>query len=159
MMGKAPDDDAGTLARVGRLVPLCSVAVTGLGETYLLAEYLRRYTTEPVRFAVGVSLLAQVLDEQFYDKLPGRLLEGLGKVFAQNIKVHVYPMRRDDVIAALGPRANRFRLGGSDGDTVTADDLQPAPPVDHLYRYLRAAGLVMPVGVDRGEPGEPRLHG
>jgi hypothetical protein len=158
VVGGAPDD-AEALARVDRLVPLAAVAVTGFGETYLLAEYLRRYTTEPVRFAIGISLLARIFDERFYDRLPGRLLEGLGKLFAQNVKVHVYPMRRDDVIAALGPRADRFRLGGSDGATVTADDLQPAPPVDHLYRYLRAAGLVMPVGVDRGEPGEPRLHG
>jgi hypothetical protein len=124
-------------------------------QAYRLAEYLRRYTTEPIRFAFGVSLLARVLDERFYDQLPGRLLEGLGKLLAQNIKVHVYPMRREDVVAALGPRAERFRLGGSDGAVVTADDIQPAPPVDDLYRYLRAAGLVLPVRVERGEAGQP----
>jgi hypothetical protein len=154
----AVPDDAEALVRVDRLVPLGAVAVTGLGETYLVAEYLRRYTTEPIRFALGVSLLARVLDEQFYDTLPGRLLEGLGKLFAENIKVHVYPMRREDVVAALGPRAGQFRIGGSDGSAATADDIQPAPPVDHLYRYVRAAGLVIPVAVDRGESGEHRLQ-
>jgi hypothetical protein len=145
--GEAPDD-AEVLARVGRLLPLSAVAVTGLGETYRLAEYLRRYTTEPVRFAFGVSHLARIFDERFYDQLPGRLLEGLGKLFAQNIKVHVYPMRREDVVAALGSRAERFRIGGSDGAALTADDIQPEPPVDHLYRYLRAAGVVIPVTID-----------
>jgi hypothetical protein len=137
-------------------VPLYPVAVTRLGETYAVAEYLRRYTTEPIRLAVGMSLLARVLDEQFYDSLPGRLLEGLGKLFAQNVKVHAYPMRRGDVVAALGPRAGRFRIGGSDGAAVTADDIEPAPPADHLYRYLRTAGLVIPVGVGRGKSGGRR---
>jgi hypothetical protein len=152
MMGEAPDDQE-ALARINRLVPLYPVAVTRLGETYGVAEYLRRYTTEPIRLAVGVSLLARVLDEQFYDSLPGRLLEGLGKLFAQNIKVHAYPMRRADVLAALGPRAGRFRIGGSDGTAVTADDIEPAPPADHLYRYLRTAGLVIPVGVGANPAG------
>src|SRR5262249_10902380 len=136
MMGDGLDD-AEALARVDRLVPLSAVAVTGLGETYGLAGYLRRSTKEPVRVAVGVSLLARVLDEQFYDNLPGRLLEGLGKLFAQNVKVHVHPMRREAVVAALGPRVERFRISGTDGADVTADDVQPEPPVDHLYRYLR----------------------
>ncbi len=155
VMGEPPDDRE-ALARVGRLMPLGAVAVSGLGETYALAEYLRRHTTEPIRFAVGVSLLAQVLDEQYYDKLPGRLLEGLGKLFAQNVKVHAYPMRRQDIMAALGPRADRFRIGGSDLAAITADDIQPAPPVDHLYRYLRAEGLVIPVAVGQGGLREPR---
>jgi hypothetical protein len=150
--GETPDDRE-ALLRIGRLVSLAPVAVTRLGETYGVAEYLRRYTTEPIRLAVGVSLLAHVLDEQFYDSLPGRLLEGLGKLFAQNIRVHAYPMRREDVVAALGPRAGRFRIGGSDGAAVTADDIRPEPPADHLYRYLRTAGLVIPVDVDRGESG------
>jgi hypothetical protein len=63
----------------------------------LLTEYLRRFTAEPVRFVMGGSLLARILEERSYRELPGRLLEGLGKLLAANVKIYAYPMPRMSV--------------------------------------------------------------
>ena len=120
--------------------------MTDYRELYRLTDYLRRYTAEPIRFVVGVSLLAQVLQHQFYTDLPGQLLEALGKLFAANVKVHVYPTPREVVVAALGRPPSGSGWPRRARGVVTADDLHPQPPVEHLYRYLREAGWVVPVG-------------
>ena len=143
-----PPDDAEVLDRVGRLTALGAVAVTDFGEAYALAQHLRRYTAAPVRFVFGLSLLARILEERFYTDLPGQLLEGLAKLLAANVKLYAYPMPREAVVEALGPHADRFGLTTSGDGLVSADDLHPRPPVEHLYRYIREAGWV--VGISTG---------
>jgi hypothetical protein len=138
---KDPDILAG-LELIGKDRP---VAVTDFGEPYLLANYLRQYTVEPIRFAWDVSQLARILEDRLDADLPAAILEALGKLFAANVKVHVYPMPREAVLTALGPSANDFRVTASAAGVVTADDLHPRPPVEHLYRYLREAGWVLPL--------------
>jgi hypothetical protein len=140
-----PPEDPEVLAGIGLIGKDGPIAVTDFGEPYLLANYLRRYTVEPIRFAWDVSQLARILEERFYTGLPAAILEGLGKLFAANVKVHVYPMPREAVLTALGPSADHFRLTASAAGVVTADDLHPRPPVEHLYRYLREAGWVLPL--------------
>jgi hypothetical protein len=141
-----PPDDVAVLGRLGRLADFGAVAVTDFGEAYRLAEYLRRFTAEPIRLAMGVSQVAQFLADRFTAEHPGRLLESLGKLMAADVKVYAHPMPAEAVRTALGPDAERFRVGSSASGVVTADDLHPPPPVAHLYRYLREAGWVVPVG-------------
>jgi len=133
------------LARVDRVRSNVPVLVTDFAELYPLAAYLRRHTAEPVRFVMGVSLLARVMEDRFYDELPGSLLEGLGRVFAQNVKVYAYPMPREALMHALEPHSTRCRIADSAGELITADDLILEPPANHLYRYLREGRWVLPV--------------
>lgn len=144
--GDGPND-AQVVDRITPLLAIGTVIVSTFGEGYLLADYLRRYTIEPIRFVMGVSLLARMLEDRFYDQLPGRLLEGLGKFLAVNAKLYAYPMPRDAVVAALGSAAERFGVETSASGEVTADDIHPQPPVDHLYRYLREGGWIVPVDI------------
>src|SRR5207245_9577691 len=98
-------DPSGTralLARVQYALGLAPALVTDLPEAYQLAPHLRRYTTEPLRLVGDVSMLAYILQSQFYDALVGSLLEGMGKLFASNVKFYAYPMPRAAVSAALG---------------------------------------------------------
>jgi hypothetical protein len=120
--------------------------VTDFEEAYRLAEYLRRFTAEPIRFAMDVSQVARFLADRFPGEHPGRLLEYLGKLLAADVKVYAYPMPAEVVRTVLGPDAEPFRVTSSASGVVTADDLHPPPPVEHLYRYLREAGWVVPVG-------------
>jgi hypothetical protein len=141
-----PPDDSEVLARLGRLAGSGAVVVTDFGEAYRLAEYLRRFTAEPIRFAMDVSQLARSLADRLADRHPGHLLESLGRLLAFDVKVYAYPMPAEVVRTVLGPDTDLFRVTASGAGAATADDLHPTPPVEHLYRYLLDAGWVVPVG-------------
>jgi len=146
--GAPPPDDRELLARVDRLAQLGAVVVSDFAPYFELIHYLRRYTAERIRVVVGVPALANLLGEQFYDSLPGALLEGLGKLLDQGVKIYAYPVSLDVLRAALGTeRAAALLKPGAPGPTglVTADDLRPPPPPGLLLDYLRAAGWIVPL--------------
>ncbi len=133
----ASTSDEELLARVDGLVPLAAVAVTDLAQSYRLVEFLRRYTTEPIRLAVGVSALAKLLVED-YQSLPGALLEGLGKLLVENVRLYVSAIPLEACQADLGSLSEQmFELPAA--GSVTVDHLRPQSPLDELLRYLRAA--------------------
>jgi hypothetical protein len=138
-------DDAAVLARVHAMTRVLPAIVSNLAEGFRLVPYLRRYTSEPIRLVGGVSLLARIMQAQFYEALDGTLLEGMGKLFAGNVVYYAYPMPRDAVVAALGSSGGKVFLPDPPPALVGADDLLLAPPVNHLYRYLREAGHVVPI--------------
>ncbi|MGB7157508.1 MAG: hypothetical protein WBD40_05545 [Tepidisphaeraceae bacterium] len=140
--GTASDDDDVLLRKVAHASGVGSVIVSDFPETYLLIEYLRRYTTEPVRLVVGVSNVARLMAEEFYTALPGSLLEGLGRLLASNVKVYVQPMPKAVFDAALQSLPG---LVEATSDPVTADAISFKPPVEHLYRYMRDAQWVVPL--------------
>ena len=55
-------------------------------ELYHMTALVNRYTQEPVRFVVGVSLLIRAF-EDVYGNLAGRLLEALARLFAENVRI------------------------------------------------------------------------
>ncbi len=133
------------LARVEGVAHFGGVLVSVYPETYRLMEYLRRHTAEPVRLVAGVSSFARILEESFYESLPGSILEGLGKLLSTNVKIHVVPMPRDEFIKVLGGIPAGLTLTETVKGLVTADDLHFQPPNGHLYRYARDAGRIVPL--------------
>jgi hypothetical protein len=140
-------DDAVVLARVKNMAAHFPALVTNLAEGFRLVPYLRRHTAEPIRLVGGVSLLARILEAQFYSALPGTLLEGMGRLFSSNVTFYAYPMPRAAVITALGVGAEAVRVGVTDTSSplIGVDDLVVPPPLNHLYHYLRAAGRIVPI--------------
>jgi len=133
------------LACIEQLAPRCSVIVTDYPETYLLSGYLRRHSTEPVRFILSVAAAVKTMHEAFYQLLPGSLLEGVGRLLATNVKLYVAPMARDAFYAALGDLPGKLEVRNSGNGVVTLDDLIPSPPNLHLLEYLRAARRIVPL--------------
>ena len=131
------------LACIEQLAPRGSVMVTDYPETYLLSRYLRRHSTEPVRFIMGVAAAAKMMHEAFYQSLPGTLLEGLGRLLATNVKLYVAPMTREAFHAAVGDLADKIAVEDSGSGPVTLDDLMPPAPNLHLLEYLRASGRIV----------------
>jgi hypothetical protein len=124
------------------------VLISRYPQLFLLTGYLRRYTTAPVRFVVGPSNVVQILHEGYYRHLMGGVLEAMGRLLAEEVKIYVHPMSA----AELAEQLRRFGIGADFGatdgrDPITADALQFPAPLGHLYRYLLEAGWVVPVDV------------
>jgi hypothetical protein len=131
------------LACIQQLTPRGFVIVTDYPETYHLSDYLRRHSTEPVRFIMGVAAAAKTLHEVFYQDLPGTLLEGVGRLLATNVKIYVAPMPRSAFSAAVGDLSGTLTVKESGESLVTLDDLIPSIPGLHLLEYLRSSGRIV----------------
>src|SRR5206468_2853496 len=84
---------------------------------------LNRFTAAAVRFAVGLPTLIRVFQDAHYHPLQGRILEGISRLFAQNVRVYAYPA----TISALEERLRALSANGWElpdtGGWVTADRL------------------------------------
>ena len=123
------------------------VLVAAHRELYHMSALVNRFTQAPVRFAVGVGTLIRILQDEHYRHLDGRVLEGVARLFSQNVRVFAYPMpatlvaARQPALAAAGWEVD------CRGAWVGAADLRPPSPVSHLYSYLIATGFIVPMPV------------
>jgi hypothetical protein len=131
------------LQHIRLLNPCCPVVVSDFPETYLLSQYLRRYSTEPVRFVMSIATAAMVLHEAFYQNLAGTLLEGLGRLLSANVKIYVAPMSQAAFKAALGDMPSTIPMKPSAEAVIGLDDLVPSAPTRHLLEYLRETGQIV----------------
>jgi hypothetical protein len=76
---------------------LCSlghtVMISNFKEYYRLVDYFSHYTKKQVGLAMGVNNFVEIFDEHYYQDLSGGILEAFGKMFYNNLKVYLYPMR------------------------------------------------------------------
>jgi len=108
------------LARVDILRALGkTVLISNYARYYKLVAYLSLYTQKCIGIALGVPSLREIFDEKFYTDLEGGLLEALGRMFKSTVKFYVYPWR-DPVTSKV----------------ITAESLQVAPNLRHLYAHL-----------------------
>lgn len=133
------------LARLNEIIrPGNAAIVTNMAENYRLSEFLRRFSTEGVRFVVGLDAIVTMLRETFYKGVDGGLLEGLGRVFAANTKAYVFPMPSGvfrEHLAMHGVESNFWTALSK--PVVGLDDVTLAPPAGHLLDFLRNAGWVV----------------
>ena len=115
-------------------------------ELYNMTALVNRHTQAPVRFVAGLSLMIRAF-EQIYGNLEGRLLEALARLFAQNVRIYVYPMRVADLQEWLkSASANGWEWSETNG-WVSASQLRRAPPLGHLFAYLLASNFLVPMGL------------
>jgi hypothetical protein len=118
-------------------------------ELYKMSAYTNRYTKSRIHFAIGLTVLMRVFDDR-YGNLAGTLLEGVSRLFTQNVRVCVYPTAAEEVqrrVTGAGLTGWRWK---ETGGIVSADNLHPPGPMDDLYRYLLSSEFVIP-----GKPSEP----
>jgi len=113
-------------------------------ELYSMTALVNRYTKEPIRFVLGLSLLIRVWEYR-YAKLAGSFLEALSRLLAQNVRIYAYPMKTTDLEQAIqGLSAIDWQWTDTDG-WVSASQLQPAPPLRYLYEYILASNFLVPM--------------
>jgi hypothetical protein len=111
-------DRADVLAACG-----LKVLVSDFSEYYRLGAFLARMTKEPVGIALGVTRLVNLFDENFYQTLPGGILESFGRLLKNNVRLFVYPS-----------------LDKVTGGLLTVDNVPMAPHLTKLYEYLKDRG-------------------
>jgi hypothetical protein len=111
-------------------------------ELYTMSEYVSRYTKSRVYFAVGLSVMIFALQDR-YVNLEGALLEGVARLFSQNVRLGVYPMEEAALqrrMQELGATGWKYKVTNG---LVFAEDLVPPEPVDHMFRYLLACRFIV----------------
>jgi hypothetical protein len=103
-----------------------TVLVTGIFRFHRLAEYLTQRTKGSVGFVIGVPLLSKILDEDFYNDLPGGILEGMGRLFLPGVKLFVHP--------GYDPLSGMY---------VSGHTLTVRKPAEDLHRYLVSKGRIV----------------
>jgi hypothetical protein len=143
--GSAASGNAELLTMIEQLVPLGTVIVTNYPEGHQVLDYFRRYTAEPAAVIVWISMFLQNMEDRVLPALPGAVLESFGRLLATDVTIYVVPMSRESLVAALGALPEGLLRETSGQNLLTLDDFLPKPPLDHLFRYLRAAGRISPL--------------
>jgi len=112
-------------------------------ELYMMSAFLNRYTQLRIHFSVGLSVLMWVLGDR-YKNLPGHLLEGIARLFSQNVRLVVHPMTAEDVERRVKEAALKGWSWSETNGMVYADDLHPAKPLEYLYKYLLSEFWILP---------------
>ncbi len=143
--GPVVSDSTELLAMIERLARLGAVVVTDYPGGYQVLNYLRRYTAEPIRVIIWISMFLQIMEERLLPALPGAVLEGFGRLLVTDVTIYVAPMSKEALATELGGLPDGLLRESTGRDLVTLDDLLPTPPLDHLFRYLRESGRVVPL--------------
>jgi hypothetical protein len=115
-------------------------------ELFHMTALVNRHTNAPVRFVAGLSLAIRAF-EDVYGNLEGRRLEALSRLFAQNVRVYIYPMTATDLREWLETVSIRGWEWDETNGWVSAAQLRRAPPLGHLFAYLLASNFLVPMRV------------
>jgi hypothetical protein len=144
---EAPPDTPNLLRRIEALLATGGdVLLFRQRELYHMTALVNRYTTAPVRFVVGLSLIIRAFEDP-YGNLEGNRLEALARLFAQNVRIYAYPMTATDLRESLNTvSASDWEWSEKDG-WVSAAQLRRAAPLGHLFAYLLASNFIVPMHV------------
>lgn len=95
------------------------VLISNFRRFHRLAWYLSRYSHRPLGVALGVSKLAEILNETFYNETEGGLLGGLGQLFKNRTRLYAYPC-----------------LDDATGRVTSVENFEVAPALRHLFAHL-----------------------
>ncbi|MGE9295763.1 MAG: TonB-dependent receptor [Puniceicoccales bacterium] len=146
--GQAIDYDD-FLARVDTINALgYPVLVSNYQEYYRLSAYFRRYTDRMVALVLGINHLQAIFNEEYYQHLDGGILESFGRLFKENVKLYIYPMKGSGYHAYLAGEGDKLRDTTASFEhnmLITADNLRVKNHLRHLYQYLLENNYLSPV--------------
>lgn len=122
--GHAEVDRRDFLARAD-LLAACgmTVLISDYVEYNRLAAYLGERTQERIGMVMGVPSLVELFDEKTHTQLPGGILESFGRLFKNDLKLYIYPMKNLET-----------------GDVITVEDMTVDESLQPLFDYLARRG-------------------
>lgn len=96
---------------------------------------------------MGINALLQIFNEEYYSQLEGGILEALGRLFNQDVRLFVYPMTREAYLKYV--ETTDLKLAQAQmtdlPDLVTASEVHVLPHLKHLYMHLLSMGNIVPI--------------
>ncbi len=124
--GNGEIDYADFLARADLLAASgATVLISDYFEYYRLAAYLGRYTKKRIGITMGVPSFLELFDEKFYESLEGGILEAFGRLFKNDLRLYIYPLKDQQT-----------------GQLITLPKVKVAAHLRNLYEHLVETGLV-----------------
>lgn len=96
-----------------------NVLISNFREYYRLVLYLSQFKTLALRLMIGANTFRKVIEPHYYSHLKGGVLEAFGRLFAQNLKVYLYPALEDETCKL-----------------ITSENLPVDETIKSLYQYL-----------------------
>lgn len=103
-----------------------NVMVSNFKEYYRLVDYFSRFKIINLRIVIGIPTFMNVLEKKYYTHLRGGILEALGKLFVENMKLYVYPTVSS--VSIDEPTKGE--------ELITSENLPLADDLRDLYNYL-----------------------
>ena len=105
-----------------------TVMISNFKEYYRMVDYLSKYTKEQLGLAMGVSNFVEIFDEHYYEDISGGILEAFGKMFHNNLKVYLYPMKDFET-----------------GQNITSNNLKLHPRMKDFYKFFKYNGKIVDI--------------
>ena len=119
------------------------VLLTRFTETYHLTPYLKRYSDQPIRFAMSLLNLMQIFHEDYYEDLDGGMVEAISRLMSTDVRLYVVPMDVEALRSDLSGIAGESSLWKlPETGLATVENIEPKGRVRHLYRYLHELGAL-----------------
>ncbi len=118
-----------------------------------MTAFVNRYTKEPIRFVVGLSLLVRIWEYR-YKKLPGSFLEPLARLLPQNVRIYAFPMSSKDLEQAVQSiSATRWKWTDANG-WVSARSSIRHRRCNYLYDYVLDSNFLVPLQIPKTQKGK-----
>lgn len=99
-----------------------NVIISNFSEYYKLVHYFTEFTknTTQIGLGMGVNNLLEVFNADYYENLPGGIMEAFGKLFKKNVVVYLYPFldKEKDLL-------------------LTSDNLRVSDNLKELYKFFK----------------------
>ncbi|MCX6873915.1 MAG: TonB-dependent receptor [Verrucomicrobia bacterium] len=128
-------DPQGFLDRANALQALGeTVLLSRCAEFHRLAGFLNRCTSKPLGIILSIGLLNELFKAKWSAKLAGGLLESFGRLFMNQVVLHVFPWK------------NR-----RSGELVTVENFRAPEDCVHLYQYFLDNRRILGIGCEDDE--------
>lgn len=103
-----------------------SVMVSRFTRYFELVNYFGQFRMIKLRIAVGMPTFDKILDSSLYTDLRGGLLESIGALFHENVKMYLFPY-----------------IDHETGKAIYPDDAHFSGPKKHLWQYLNETRKIL----------------